>query len=77
MKFSQNTKQNRKKYYGTKIYDINLTENVKSYILGVRSIFDQEQHKCDPQMNNTRGLIPPKPKQLSSQYDVILLRPLP
>ncbi len=55
MKFSQNTKQ---KYYRTKIYYIDFTENYKSYILGVRYIFDHEQHKCDHQMNNTRGLIP-------------------
>ncbi len=52
---------------------------IKKVTFWVFSIFltIHKQHKCDPQMNNTRGLIPPKFKQLSSQYDVILLRPLP
>jgi len=43
MKFFQNTK-----YYGTKIYYIDFTENKNSYISGVRSVLTVSKHMRGP-----------------------------
>ncbi len=45
MKFSQNTKVKRKRYYGTNIYYIDFTENEKKLHFGCSVSFDGEQHK--------------------------------